>query len=161
MKQSDEEEADTAGIEFGGLEHSVGFLVSILHSCVYEHIQDGLGDASIRPAAMSVLLVIGANPGIRHGTVARVLHVKLAYLTKLIKAHEAQGIVKRRQPERDKRVVQLYLTEKGMAYTRQKGAQLLNHDSKRPDGLTADERADLARLLRKSLYIAEPGATAN
>lgn len=139
----------TAEIEFGGLEDSCGFLITIAQVYVFEQFHEVLGKYGIRPGSMSALIIIGRNPGIRHGALADALRIKLAHMTKMLKSLESEGLVRRTAPPHDRRIVEVHLTDKGKRYVAENAPRLFEHDSSRPDGLTAAEKKRFIKLLRK------------
>lgn len=136
-------------IDFGGLEDSAGFLITIAQVYVFEQFHDALSKYGIRPGSMSALIIIGRNPGIRHGALADALRIKLAHMTKMLKSLESEGLVRRSSPPHDRRIVELHLTEKGKRYVSENAPRLFEHDASRPDGLTAAEKKRFIKLLRK------------
>lgn len=138
-----------ADIDFGGLEDSAGFLITIAQVYVFEQFHEALSRYGIRPGSMSALIIIDRNPGIRHGALAEALRTKLAHTTKMLKSLESEGLVRRGSPPHDRRIVELYLTDKGKRFVAENAPRLFEHDSNRPDGLTAAEKKRLIKLLRK------------
>lgn len=143
--------AETAerDVELGELAASLGFLLRIAQIQRFEHFFEAFGETGLTPGAWSILLVIGRNPGIRQGVLARALHVKPAHMTKTIRSFEDRGLVARHVPDGDRRAVELSLTPQGEAWLTRHAGRFEAHESKRPARLTAQETDQLARLLRK------------
>lgn len=67
----------------------------------------------------------------------------------MLKALEAQGLVRRTQSASDRRSVELRLTEAGEARAARMQAMVARHEVASAAGLTERERGQLKRLLRK------------
>jgi DNA-binding MarR family transcriptional regulator len=65
-----------------------------------------------------VVRIIGKQPGLSAGTLARVLHVHPSTLTGVLRRLEERGAVERRNAEDDGRRVELYLTPRGRRINR-------------------------------------------
>jgi DNA-binding MarR family transcriptional regulator len=137
--------------DYGGLDHTAGFLITLAQVDVYAHFMQGLAQQGLQPSQISALILIRRNPGIRHGTLAGAIRLKLAHMTKLINALESDGLVERRASRQDRRSVELFLTPAGEGYVDRLAPMVFEHDAARADGLTPDDRRNLVRLLRKSL----------
>ena len=128
---------------------SLGFFLRIAQLQVFEQFHDNLSDLGMRPGEFTVLRIIQANPGAVQGTIARVLHIKAAHMTKLVARFVENGMVERTGTKNDRRQVRLSLTEAGHAYV---DANLdvvhRQHKAERRDLSDADF-AQLMELLRK------------
>ena len=155
VSMQDELKSNTAEdtLTYGELETMSGFLISLAQAHVFNHFYEELTPKGIRPAQISALILIRHNPGIRHGELADMLSLKLAYTTKLIKSFEADGWVKRRQSKVDRRAIQLYLTPEGVSFVDAMTPILAESDAERPSGLTARETQQLMRLLKKYVQL--------
>jgi DNA-binding MarR family transcriptional regulator len=136
-------------VDLGPLEDSIGFLLRIAQMRVFEQFFVALGDLGLRPGEISVLLVIQRNPAIRQGLLAQHLMIKPAHMTKLIRTFEAQGLVARHIPDDNRRAVELSLTPAGKRFIKTKAPLFFSHERTRSDNLTAEERRQFQRLLRK------------
>lgn len=140
-------------VDYGGLENSSGFLIRIAQVYIFESFYEALGKYRLQPGSISVLILIESNPGIRHGVLAQALSIKLAHMTKMIKAFEAKGFVTRNNPASDRRSVELTLTQSGREFVEEMRPLMFAHDTSRPDGLNNKERQQLNQLLRKFVKI--------
>ncbi|MCC5987331.1 MAG: winged helix-turn-helix transcriptional regulator [Pararhodobacter sp.] len=136
-------------VDYGGLENAAGFLLRLAQLQVFAHFYKAFEQHELRLGAISALIIIRHNPGIRHGVLAEVLSIKLAHTTKMLKSLESQGLVVRHQPAHDRRSVELRLTEAGEALTRDMQEQVRRHKDLSVAGLSERERNQLKRLLRK------------
>ena len=145
------EQTDLEKLDFGGLENSSGFLITLSQVLVFQQFKKALSDQGIQPGQISALILIHHNPGINHGALAEAIRFKPAHLTKLIKSLDMQGLVRRSTGRTDRRVAELHLTRKGRNFVEEKAAIMFAHDAARPDGLTPEEKQEFIRLLRKFL----------
>ncbi|WP_018700673.1 MarR family winged helix-turn-helix transcriptional regulator [Amorphus coralli] len=142
-------------VRLGEMHHALGFLVRLAQLKIYERFFEMLGEHDMRPGEYSVLSVIAENPGIRQGVLAQKLIIKRAHITKLVRAFEDKGLVSRRIPDEDRRVVELTLTRKGHAFLDARRPLFSEFEKVVPEGMSVAERDQLVRLLQKYLGLAE------
>lgn len=143
--EHDSEEA----VEFGPLSHSLGFLLRIAQLRNFAHFYSRLGESDLRPGEFSVMWLIHLNPGIRQGHLGRILSIKPAHMTKVVRRLEELGRLQRTIPEQDRRSVRLSLTEQGRHFVETHQAHFFGEDSYHNHGLTQKETETFVRLLRK------------
>ena len=80
---------------------------------------------------------------------AKALDIKLARMTKLIKAFEKRGLVSRHNPVRDRRVVELSLTPAGCRLVEDMTPRLLQADGSNTRNFKPKDRAEFNRLLKR------------
>ena len=141
-------------IRFGELTGSLGLLLRLAQLVSFRDFFQGLGHLGMRPGEATVLMLIGANPGIRQGELARHLMIKRAHMTKMMRAMEEAGLVRRTVPANDRRSVELSLSPAGTARVAALSGSFLAHEASAGRGLTRREEAALKRLLRK--YLGHP-----
>ncbi len=142
-------------VDLGELTGSLGFLLRLAQVRIYEQFFAAFAGTTVRPGEFSVLWVIDRNPGVPQGTLARVLAIKPAHMTKLVQRQVEAGLVARETPAADRRSVHLTLTPAGRAHlARHRDAFLTVHAAERT-GLTEDESAELMRLLSKLAFPVE------
>ena len=155
----DEGDAVGEGLRYGPLSESLGFLLRLAQLGAFRDFYDDVGGTGVRPGEMSVLLLIAENPGVRQGVLARGLMIKRAHMTKMVRAMETEGLVRRTVPEDDRRSVELWLTEAGAARVEALRGPVMAHEARAPRGLNRRETAQLKRLLRAYVNLPpEPGA---
>ena len=150
-----ERESPAADVHLGELRDSLGFLMRLGQLRVFEYYFEALCPYGMRPGEFSVLVVIGHNPGIRQGVLAARLMIKRAHITKVIRGLEDQGLVTRRIPDEDRRVVELTLSRKGQAFVAERAEALHAFDFSVPAGMTCKERDQLVHLLQKLLGLSK------
>ena len=140
-----------AGVRYGPLTGSLGFLLRLAQLSAFRDFYDHVGELGVRPGEMSVLMLIAENPGVRQGVLARSLMIKRAHMTKMVRAMEEEGLVRRTIPEDDRRSVELWLTEAGEARVSGLLGPFLAHEAQVPATLSRRETDQLRRLLRAYL----------
>lgn len=136
-------------VDLGRLNTALGFLLRLAQLKVYEHFYAEVGDRSLRPGEFSVLWIIMCNPGIRQSVLGQRLMIKRAHMTKLIRALEDQGLVSRRIPDEDRRVVELTLTPAGQSLIENAADWFFTYEDGVGKGLSGAERKQLIGLLHK------------
>lgn len=144
--------AADAPVELGDLNASLGFLLRLAQVRVYEQFFRTFDGTSVKPGEFTVMWVIALNPGVPQGSLARVLTIKPAHMTKLVQRLVADGLVRRHIPPQNRRSVHLTLTALGKDHLdRHRDTFLTVHAAERV-GLTDTENAELLRLLGKLAF---------
>jgi DNA-binding MarR family transcriptional regulator len=144
-------------VRLGPLADSLGFLLRLAQLRNFAAFYAALGTLELRPGAFTVLLLIGENPGIRQGVLARALMIKRAHMTKMIRAMETEGLLRRTVPPTDRRSVELWLTEAGTARLGAIRAPFAAFENRSAAGLTPAEDRQLKHLLQKTLGLPPAG----
>ena len=96
-----------------------------------------------------VLAYLSRLDGMIQSDLATVLELGKAPLGHLLKRLEANGLIQRRADARDGRVKRVYLTALAMKWLQRMRARSDEMSERILDGLSTDQRHDLARLLSK------------
>ncbi|MFD1343363.1 MarR family winged helix-turn-helix transcriptional regulator [Litorisediminicola beolgyonensis] len=138
-------------LSFGVLDGSLGFLLRLAQLQNFETYFDVMGETGLRPGEATVLVVVGANPGVRQGHLCRTLRIKRAHMAKMLKAMESDGLIDRRVPPEDRRAAEVRLTQAGEARVAEFSDALREVERRAFEPLDAREGATLIRLLTKLL----------
>lgn len=103
----------------------------------------------LRSVLVSILAVVGVNPGIGQTQLGRVLNIQRANMVPLLSSLIDDGLIRREASAYDKRVFELYLTAEGTARLEAARALILAHEKRLLSVLTAKERRTLIGLLAK------------
>jgi len=150
--RKDAERAGQAEFDEGMLGDHVGFRVHIARRAVRRALRDQAnrqpGDA-LPSGSVSMLELICRNPGIGPNALAEILFLDPPKVTVLLRQLTAAGLVDRVSSAADGRKFELNLTEAGRE--RLETARRFGEVQERriAKGLSARERAELNRLLRK------------
>lgn len=136
-------------IGLGDLSSSLGFLLRIAQVQIYETFFEECAADGLRPGAFTVLRVIGLNPDVRQGTIAKRLQIKPAHMTKLVQHMVEKGFVRRTTPASDRRSILLSLTRKGEVFLEKNRAAFATYEKIERGNLNDHEYATIVRLLGK------------
>lgn len=103
----------------------------------------------LRSVLVSILAIVGANPGIGQTQLGRALNIQRANMVPLLSSLIDEGLICRKASAEDKRVFELYSTAEGTAKLENTKALILAHEKRLLSVLTASERRTLIALLAK------------
>lgn len=109
-------------IDMAGLPDSVGFMLRLAQVAVFQKVMAGLKRLDLRVSDFSILLIIGANEGLKQQDVGEALSIKRANLVSIIDNLVKRGLVDRTVPETDKRSYSLSLTQAGKSLLQEANA---------------------------------------
>lgn len=155
MTDTDHIVREAGEVRLGPMSDSLGFLLRLSQLVSFRDFFASLEDFGLRPGEATVLMLIGENPGIRQGVLARRLMIKRAHMTKMIRGMEETRLVSRTVPEDDRRSVELWLTDRGADRVAAMLSPWQEHEARPARNLSPREEAELKRLLRKHVGIAE------
>ncbi|MDH5797075.1 MAG: MarR family winged helix-turn-helix transcriptional regulator [Paracoccaceae bacterium] len=142
-------------IELGEVGTSIGFLLRLAQVQTFDAFFDALAPEGLRPGEFTLLWVIGLNPGVRQGSLAKILKIKPAHMTKLVQKAVENGHVNRHIPSDDRRSVQLDLTGEGTMFVKQNKLKFLDFMTFEKSSLTKDEFHQFVTLLQKFIGFGE------
>jgi DNA-binding MarR family transcriptional regulator len=136
-----------APTNLGGLELMVGYAVRRAQMWMMHDLRRALKDFDLTPAQLSVLRIIGANPGLPQARVAEALAIERARLVQMIDRLEAMGRVQRARSPTDRRSHALYLTATGAELIQRAQGALEEHERNVTALLGAKNKDELMRIL--------------
>jgi DNA-binding MarR family transcriptional regulator len=152
MKRDTLESQDEAPFDEGMLGEHVGFRVHIARRAIRRALRDHLPGSrpdSLPSGSISALELMNLNPGISPHALAEILVLDRPKVTVLLRQLGGAGLIDRIASEKDGRKTELRLTDAGrqrLAASR----EFSEFQEKRiAQGLSAAERKQLNRLLRK------------
>ena len=141
-------ETSLDAIDFGEMGHSLGLLLRLAQVRVFEIFYEKLAQHGLKPGEFTVIWLIGLNPEMRQGDIARRVRIKPAHMTKLIGRAVDAGLVERIVPEDDRRSVRLRLTADGEHFVEEKKREFLTYLKHENTGVSEADFNELVRLLR-------------
>lgn len=144
--------SDETEVDLGDMERSLGFLLRMAQVRVYEQFFRHFDGTAVKPGEFTVLRVIAENPGVRQGSLARVLNIKPAHMTKLVHRLVQSDLIERATPPEDRRAVELRLTAKGSEFVAQHRPDFETVHNAERIGLTRTEERQLLALLHKLAF---------
>ena len=142
--------SDTAVAEFAGQ------LFFRLWRASHTRVAAGLESIGLTPASFGLLNVLGARRGATQRQLGSAMGIDPSTMVSLIDELETAGLAKRRPHPTDRRAREVVITPKGRRLL-ERGRQLaLQVEDEVLGGLSAAERRELLRLLRRALDSAPP-----
>ena len=138
----------------GELGRLVGYHIHLVELIALEDVRSSLAARQTTPATVTAMFFIRDQPGCDQTTVGRLLSINRSSAMKLIDRLESRGFVERSEG-RDRRSNGLYLTPAGARSLPEMDVILRRADAALCSNLDASERAELLRLLKKTLAGAE------
>ena len=117
--------------------------------CGVQYRSDNLAQYGLKSIHASYLVEICANPGISQDRLARIICINKSNVARQVAVLEEDGFVRRVPSEADKRVMELYPTEKTLALLPQISDILLRWEKCITQDLSNEEKEILSSLLSK------------
>ncbi len=128
-------------------EYPVGRLLVRIGRVLRTRIDAELADHGASAAAYTIMREVVAEPGLNQRQLAQRIGVEGPTLTRQLERMERDGFVRRRRDPQDKRAVLVEPTEETGAQYDAMGQVIDAFEVVVTDGLSADEKAELRRLL--------------
>jgi DNA-binding MarR family transcriptional regulator len=138
---------DGATIDYNVLGAHLGYRIRRAQVWIFQDFIRTLADADIRPAQYSVLVVVGANPGLSQISLSQALGIERARLVRVLHELERRRLIERRASPSDGRSHALYLTGEGAALLIRAKALAAEHERNLRKRLGAERWQTLLRLL--------------
>lgn len=116
--------------DLGVLNNHLGYFLRRAQVWVFQDFIRTLAGMDIRPAQFSVLVVIGANPGLSQAAVAALLGIESARLVRLLDRLEKRGLTQRLASAVDRRSHVLKLTSAGQGLLKRAKALAALHEAR-------------------------------
>jgi DNA-binding MarR family transcriptional regulator len=129
----------------------VGQLFFRLWRASHVRATDVLETVGLTPALFGLLNVIGAREGAIQQELGSAMGIDRSTMVSLIDQLESAGIAKRRPSPTDRRAREIVITPKGRRLLERARRLILDTEEEVLAGLSAGERDDLVRLLRRAL----------
>jgi len=130
----------------GPLPGLLGYRLRLAQQAVFRDFGETVSD--LPPGRVGILLLVEANPGVTQSRLAQAVGLDRSTLVGVLHALEARGLVERRRGE-DRRTNGLHLTRVGATLVSALKRRIRAHERRVAARLTAAERAELLRLLKK------------
>ena len=117
--------------------------------CGVQYRSDNLAQFGLKSIHASYLTEICANPGISQDRLARIICINKSNVARQVAVLEEDGFVRRVPSAADKRVMELYPTEKTLEILPRINEMLMYWENCITHDLTEEEKELLSALLRK------------
>ncbi|HEY6028624.1 MAG TPA: MarR family transcriptional regulator [Pseudolabrys sp.] len=137
-----------ASISLGVLDDRLGYFVRRLQVWIFQDFIRRLSRLDLSPAQFSVIVVIGANPGLSQAQLAATLGIERARLVRLLHRLEQRGLTERLRSSVDGRRHALELTRGGEKVLAEATRLAEQHENGLKEKLGAKRHAMLLEMLR-------------
>ncbi len=120
---------ESKNLKVSGLDGHLGYYIRRVQVWVFQDFIRSLAPLEIRPAQYSVLVVIGANPGLSQSDLADTLAIERARLVHVLDKLEKRGFTERQASPHDRRSHALHLTAEGQKVLKQAKALAARHEA--------------------------------
>ncbi len=114
---------------------------------VFQDFIRTLSDIDLRPAQYSVLVVIGANPGLSQAELAERLAIERARLVHMLDHLQRRGLTERLPSPTDRRTHALQLTKEGQKLLKRAKVLAARHEARLAEKMGVEARAQVLELL--------------
>jgi DNA-binding MarR family transcriptional regulator len=134
-------------IDLDVLTRHLGYYLRRAQVWVFQDFIRTLSAIDIRPAQYSVLIVVGANPGLSQAELADKLAIERARLVHMLDHLQKRGLIERLPSPVDRRTHALQLTREGQKLLKRAKALAAKHEARLAERLGADAHRELLRML--------------
>lgn len=131
------------------LESHLGYFTRRFQVWVFQDFIRTLSEIGIRPAQYSVLVVIGANPGLSQADLGQLLGIERARLVRMLDRLDRRGLTRRLPSSVDRRSHALHLTRDGEKLLKQAKLLASQHEGRLTEKLGAENRRIVINILRQ------------
>jgi len=134
-------------LSLGVLDGHLGYFLRRVQVWVFQDFIRTLDSIDLRPAQYSVLIVIGANPGLSQAELADKLAIERARLVHMLDHLQKRGLIERLPSPTDRRTHALELTREGQKTLKRARALAAKHEARLAEKLGSDAHRELLRML--------------
>jgi DNA-binding MarR family transcriptional regulator len=135
-------------IDLDVLGNHLGYSLRRAQVWVFQDFIRTLSVIDIRPAQYSVLVVIGANPGLSQAELADRLAIERARLVHMLDHLQRRGLTERLPSPTDRRTHALHLTKDGQKLLKRAKALAARHEAQLTEKMGAGTREQVMELLQ-------------
>jgi DNA-binding MarR family transcriptional regulator len=135
-------------IDLDVLTSHLGYSLRRAQVWVFQDFIRALSVIDIRPAQYSVMVVIGANPGLSQAELADRLAIERARLVHMLDELQQRGLTERQPSPTDRRTHALQLTKDGQKLLKRAKALAARHEARLAEKLGTAAHAQMLELLK-------------
>lgn len=133
----------------GVLNGHLGYFMRRAQVWVFQDFIRTLAPIDIRPAQYSVLVVIGANPGLSQSDISDILGIERARLVRMLDRLDRRGLTLRLPSDHDRRSHALHLTREGQKLLKQAKMLAAQHEARLAELFGPANRQMMIEVLRE------------
>lgn len=131
-------------------EMSLMHQISIISRCSMRYRDEKLEEDGVSAVQSRYIMYVCNHPGVPQDTLAELLYVNKSSVTRQLSMLEQNGMIERKQDDRDLRVQRVYPTEKAQALLPKIRSVLRTWNEYLTDEFTDEEKEILDRLVTKA-----------
>jgi DNA-binding MarR family transcriptional regulator len=135
-------------IDLDVLTSHLGYSLRRAQVWVFQDFIRALSVIDIRPAQYSVMVVIGANPGLSQAELADRLAIERARLVHMLDELQQRGLTERQPSPTDRRTHALQLTKDGQKLLKRAKALAARHEARLAEKLGTAAHAQMLEMLK-------------
>lgn len=135
--------------EFGELDGIVGFHIRLAHGAVYRHFTETFADLGLTQKQVSVLWLVGENPGVSQIDLGNRLRMDRATTMSIVNRLQERECLRRERSSSDGRKQELHLTSEGEAVLEQAKSCIAEHEAWLKSRFTPQEVEKLVEMLAR------------
>jgi DNA-binding MarR family transcriptional regulator len=135
-------------IDLDVLTSHLGYSLRRAQVWVFQDFIQALSVIDIRPAQYSVMVVIGANPGLSQAELADRLAIERARLVHMLDELQQRGLTERQPSPTDRRTHALQLTKDGQKLLKRAKALAARHEARLAEKLGTAAHAQMLEMLK-------------
>lgn len=129
------------------MDHSLHYLLMANHAMLQKQLFAGIKDLGLSIGQPKVLDFLKDHDGAVQKEIARGCHIEPASLSTILTGMEKSGLLNRQASEENRRIVNVYLTDKGKELSAKITEAFIELEERALSGLTAQERIRVLSIL--------------
>ena len=114
-----------------------------------QYVYKKMGKVTVYPGQPIIIKTIAENEGISQKDLSDICYKRPATITTMIQKMENQGFIKRKKKKKDKRIIRLYMTEKGKQFHKECSNMSKDLIERTFKGITEEELDSVYNVLKK------------
>lgn len=151
-------QAATPELDLDGLDRILGIHVGTINTLLVSRIERQLEPFKVTPKQVAILWLVNANPGVKQSDLSRFFKIERPTVHQFVRQLTMNGHLVSEPSKLDRRAGGLWITETGTATLTAAREIIFTDEADLLSPLTADEQAELYRLIIK-VYLSAPNRT--
>lgn len=149
MSDRRSDRADDASLDLGLLPELLSYQLRRAQIAGFQDFAAKVGDEGVTPGWFGLMVIVDNNEGLSQTQLARALGIDGSTMVATIDRLEGYGWIRRERSPHDRRTHALFVTDEGQEFLARMVPKMRAHEASFGAPLTAPERQELLRLLRK------------
>lgn len=140
---------DETALSLGPLSEAIGFHLRLANDASLQAFLARFGEADVRAGDLTILTLVGENPGITQALLSRISRRHMSTLTPVLRELAARGLIKRKPVASDRRSQTIDLTPAGKAALRLLKTEAAVHERELTRLIGKERKAEFLATLRR------------